>query len=91
MANDALQLSLVVGTAALVNTVYSIQKKRDAVPPLVASGVLYGGLAALGALTNRYDLSIAFAWVFLLASLVTRGIPLVVTTTTIATTGSKLK
>lgn len=89
MADDAIQLSLVVGSAALINTVYSIQNKRDPVPPLVASGVMFAGLATVGALSGRYDLAIAFAWVFLLASLVTRGIPLIVTTTTLATKGAK--
>lgn len=89
MANDGLQLALVVGSATLVNTVYAIQKQGDPVPPLVASGVLYAGLTALGGLTGRFDLAIAFAWVFLLASLVTRGIPLIVTTTTLATQGSR--
>jgi 4-hydroxybenzoate polyprenyltransferase len=89
MADDALQLGVVVGSAALVNTVYSIQKQRDAVPPLVASGILYGSLMLVGGLTKRFDLAVAFAWVFLLASLVTRGIPLVTTANTLATSGTK--
>jgi len=77
MANDATQLSLVVGSAALINTVYAVQRGNDGVTPLVGAGVMFGGLAIIGGLTNKWELPIAFAWVFLIASLVARGIPIV--------------
>lgn len=84
MSNDATQLSLVVGSAALINTVYAVQKGNDAVVPLVGSGVMFAGLLVVGGLTGKYELSIAFAWVFLIASLVGRGIPLIKSSSQIA-------
>lgn len=85
MANDVTQLGLVVGTAAFINVTYSVQRNRDPVPPLVASGIMYGGLAVFGQLSNRFELAIAFAWVFLIASLISRGIPMLQSATAAVT------
>lgn len=84
MPNDAVQLSLVVGSAALINTVYAVQKNRDAVVPLVGSGVMFAGLSIVGSLSNKWELPIAFAWVFLIASLIGRGIPLIQSSSALA-------
>lgn len=81
MASDATQLALVVGTAAVINVVAGVREGKDTVPTAVASGAYFLGLSVLGGLTNRWDIAIAFAWVFLIASLVMRGIPLIRTTT----------
>lgn len=82
--SDVTQLTLVVGSAALINSVANVKENRDPVPPIVASGVMLGSLALFGELTRRFDLAIALAYVFLIASIVMRGIPLIRTTTSIA-------
>lgn len=76
MANDVTQLGLVMGAATLINVTHNVRARKDAVPALVASGLMFGGLAVLGELTNKMQLAVAFAWVFLIASLISRGIPL---------------
>lgn len=83
--NDVTQLGLVVGTAAFINVTYTVQKGRDPVPPLVASGIMFSGLAVFGQLANRFELAIAFAWVFLIASLISRGIPMLQSATAVVT------
>lgn len=84
MPNDSMNLALVVGTSALINSTYAISKGNDVVVPLVGSGIMFGGLTLVGALTNKWELPIAFAWVFLLASIVGRGIPLITASSNIA-------
>ena len=81
---DVTQLSLVIGSAALINSVANIKENRDAVPPLVASGVMFGTLAVFGELTRKPELSLALAYVFLIASIIMRGIPLIRATNSLA-------
>lgn len=90
MSQDATQLALVTGASVVVNTVSSIQRGKDPVVPIVAGGVVFVGLALFGGLTSRYDLSIALAWVFFLASFLFRGMALLKTSNTIATTAKRV-
>ena len=54
MANDVAQLAVIVGTATAINVVSSVQNKRDAVPPLVASGLMFTGLATFGEMSSKW-------------------------------------
>lgn len=85
MADDATQLGLVVGISTAVNVAYASANGKDAIVPLVAGGVTYVGLSVFGGLTKYYSVAIAVAWVFLLSSLVMRGIPLIQKTSALAT------
>lgn len=72
-ASDVSQLAVVVGLAAAINASDAVMKGKDVAPRLVASGLSFVALSVAGGLMGRYDFVIALAWVFLLASLVTRG------------------
>jgi len=74
---DATSVGLLTGTSALINTVYAVQNKRDPIPILVGSGVMFAGLTLVGGLTGKWQLASAFAWVFLIASLLTHGTSLI--------------
>lgn len=76
-SSDASRLALIMGASVMINTVYSVQKGKDVVVPVVAGGITFVGLALFGGLTNRYSLSNAIAMVFLIASLTFRGLPLI--------------
>jgi hypothetical protein len=86
--SDVTQLALITGTSVLINTVAAAQKKKDVVVPIVAGGIGFVGLALFGGLTNRYDVANAFAWVFLIGSLVLRGMPLLQVSNEVATKGA---
>lgn len=76
MRADATQVLLLTGIAALINGVYKTQRKEDAVPSLVATGMVAASLVTFGGIIKRYDLSVALAFVFLMAVMISRGIPM---------------
>ncbi|UJQ86509.1 membrane protein [Microbacterium phage LuzDeMundo] len=79
MKSDATQVLLITGVAAAINGVYKVQRKEDAIPSLVATGLVATSLVVFGGLIRRYDLSAALAFVFLMAVLIARGIPMLST------------
>lgn len=81
MKSDATQVLLLTGIAALINGVYKAQRKEDAIPSLVATGMVAVSLVTFGGIIKRYDLSTALAFVFLMAVLISRGIPMLDTAT----------
>lgn len=85
MRSDATQVLLLTGTAAAINGVYKTQRKEDAVPSLVATGLVTASLVIFGGLIKRYDLSTALAFVFLMAVLIARGVPMMDTASKLIT------
>jgi len=85
---DVSHLALVCGTAAAINATDAVMTGKEVAPRLVASGLAFVSLTVAGGLMGRYDFAIALAWVFLLASLVSRG-PAFIRNTTKVTTQNK--
>jgi len=88
MNGNASHLALVCGVTIAINTVASIASGKEAIVTVVAGGTAFVGLAMLGGLTGRYDLATAVAYVFLVAAIIMRGLPIIKTTTTLATKGT---
>jgi hypothetical protein len=87
--SDATTLATVVGTATAINTVYAIQKNRDAAPVLVGSGILFGCLVLTGELTQKWQLAVALAWLFLIGSFFAHGVPAITSLASAASAKSK--
>ena len=87
MSKDLSQLGLIVGTTAALNLVHGSTKGKDLTTIGVASAVAYVALATVGGITGRWELPIAAAWVFLIAALVFRGLPLIQVQTELAKSG----
>jgi len=75
--NDSTQLALVCAVTVGINSVYAIDRGKDAIVTVVAGGLAFVGLSAFGGLTGRYDVAIAVALVFLVSALVMRGLPII--------------
>lgn len=87
MNNDVSTLALVSAVTVAINAAYTIQKGGDGVISVVAGGVSFVALATFGGLTGRMELATALAYVFLIAALFIRGLPLITSTSALVTKG----
>jgi len=85
MNSDLSTLALVSGVTTAINAAYTIQRGGDGVVSVVAGGVAFVALATFGGLVGRMELATALAYVFLVAALFLRGLPLIQSTTTLVT------
>jgi len=70
------KLLLIVGLATLVNVTARIREGKEPVSPLIGAGVLLAMLGIVGAVW-RWDIVIIMAVLFLVSSLVIKGVPTV--------------
>lgn len=85
MAANVFQLTTAIGTATAINSAYAIKKNKSVVQVLLANGALLVGLSTAGTLTNRRDIFLALAMLYLFASLITRGTYLLQSVTDLTT------
>lgn len=84
MNGDVSHLALVSGVTVAINAVSAINRGKEPIVSIVGGGVAFVGLAVFGGLTGRMELATAVAYVFLIAALVLRGLPLIRTSTALA-------
>jgi hypothetical protein len=70
--NDHFTILIEVGGAAAINTVYQLQRGKDPLKSLVASGILYGALLVISDLLDP-GVAVAIGALLLLSVFLTRG------------------
>lgn len=74
--NDFGKLLLIVALATLVNVTARVREGKEPVSPIIGAGVLLTMLGIVGAIW-RWDIVIIMAVLFLVSSLVIKGVPTV--------------
>lgn len=87
--SDAAQLALICGTSTAVNALYVVKSGGDLTRPLIASGLGYVALSVTAGITKRWDLVIAIATVFMVGSIIVRGLPLIESTDVFVNRGAR--
>ena len=73
---DFSRLAIIIGAATLINETARIREGKEPVSPLIGAGVLFAMLAIVGSIW-RWDIVIIMAVLFLVSSLVLKGVPTV--------------
>lgn len=71
---DFSKLLLIIGVATIVNVVARIREGKEPASPIIGAVILLTMLGILGALW-RYDIVLIMASLFLVSSLVLKGVP----------------
>lgn len=74
--NDFGKLLLIVALATFVNVTARVREGKEPVSPIIGAGVLLTMLGIVGAIW-RWDIVIIMAVLFLVSSLVIKGVPTV--------------
>lgn len=84
MNGDVSHLALVCGVTTAINTVYAVQQqKKEPIVPILAGAIAFVALAVVGGLANRTELATAVAYIFLVAAIFIRGLPIIRTASTL--------